>query len=83
MKQFTEGIQSYKNSLYLDKIQLFNQSLKGQLGVLRDTYNKEILSTHHSLYSVDMSIYNEMLNAADTSYDINAIRKAAENCGVK
>jgi len=83
MKQFNEGVQSYKNSLYLGKIQLFNQSFVGQLGSLRDIHDKEILSKHHSLLGADMEVYSDMITAADTSYDIDQIRKAAASCGVK
>lgn len=83
MEQFTEGVLTYENSLYLGNIPLYNSSLKGQMGVLREQYNKEILSKTHNLTSVDMSQYDEMINAAETFYDIAKIRKAAKNCGVQ
>jgi len=32
---------------------------------------------------IDMEVYSDMITAADTSYDIDQIRKAAASCGVK
>lgn len=83
MKQFIEGVQTYKNTLYLGNIPLYNSSLRGQMGVLREQYDKEILSKTYNLANADMSKYDGMINAAETSYDIDDIRKATEKCGVK
>lgn len=83
LRQFTEGVQTYENSLYLGNIQLLNNTLKGQMGVFREKYNKEILSKTHNLVNADMSRYDEMINAAENLYDIEKIREAAKKCGVK
>lgn len=80
--KFINGVKSYENTIYVkDDIYSINWDKHADvLGALSSEYNKE----HNSTLTVisDLSVYDEMLQIAESSMDVEEIRDAARKFGI-